>query len=1253
MIVRLVLLFLLTGRALSQSESCSTVSTCSKPYQVCRSGQCQPCALHSECISQHTVRLICADMDHDRCTQCTSNPDCTGSQVCVTDDRNYLCATTCAGPSATCTANSQCIYIKKDSSSGGNFYCLSCENDSDCRKWSGDSSSTCSSGKCSPAFVSCSQDSHCTSLTASDCTSNVCKPCSQDLHCTRFTDTPLCDSEKGKCVKCKTNANCTELSASECSSGNCVPCTSNTSCARFNSTPLCSDPSGGTCVQCVHDSDCPTEAAARCSESNTCVPCTGDSECSHFSDTKLCNDPTGASGGGKCVQCINHTNCTSPAKARCSSGTCDKCTANDQCARFNTTPVCSDLSGGTCVQCVHDSDCPTEAAAKCVSYACVPCTEDDQCARFNTTPVCSSHSGGTCVQCVHHSNCSSETAARCSESNTCVPCTGDSECSHFSDTKLCNDPTGASGGGKCVQCINHTNCTSPELAQCASNTCTTCTDSTQCTHLDPISLCNTTNGECVECLSITDCSDGKICSSDGACIPCTSSSECTIDPILLCNTTLGKCVQCNSDSDCPSATASQCSASNTCIPCDDSSHCAHFPDTTLCVIVGSSPGLCTPRCVTNCLQCLNDTACKVCLSGHYLLNTTACLTTCPDGYWKNDQTMTCDMCDSTCQTCDINANRCTSCFTPYVLDGSRCRSHGSPPTVTLKSSSNPEIFLLIFSRPMTVTPEVLIENLQFSFTNMSPSDYYLLNITAQPDEKTFKIIVNFTRSFGIETLTATFTNKKVISDKEGLIISQDSVSAQTIRFTFFTAEEKAAAESLTSVGSTVSNTALTSSMGMFFAGGGGMLWDFLGIFQVVNYLLFLNVNYPYNVIAFFKLFSVGSVNAMIPNPIQYVFPTLYEEMQAGLPSPPKFSDNDMDALYLNNAGSTLAGWIAVGVLYIFAKIMLSLFRTSGRFNRILTSFKEKFEWGIVYNAMIGTYPDLLIASCLQFANMDFTTSINKFSSITALIIGACCFWAPFTVTAALESSAEVLGTEFHEKKHGALYEGFIVESQKNVSPETAYYRRNFMAFIFLRKITYFSGIVLAYDIPILQMLITCCSGLVLLIFMIKVKPYRFKRDAWMNVGSELLMVMIHLVIFVFAGDDLTLKLTDTQRKNVGWVVIILCCLLVAYNALFIFAQQVLLFWRGLKLLMNLLCKKKKKAGDLSKSNYQKSCRGSYATTTNKKIKISTLNFISTTTTSINQREVRWGKLPKHCARKRRINLSPRKKGNSELNFLEE
>ena len=1382
----LCIIFLIGGVSAQSFPSCTSVNNCNRAYHVCSSGQCATCGTSKPCNTGHTVRMICdtTNYNSDRCVQCSSNAGCSGGQTCVKDKRVHLCANTCTGPTSTCTTDSQCIYIANDNGSGGGFYCLSCENDVDCESWSGSSSSTCNSGICSPAFVSCKQNSDCTSLTASYCNDDdVCKPCTSNSHCNRFTATPVCNS--GTCVQCNGHSDCPAIETAQCSSNTCVPCTANTHCSRFSATPVCKTSEGkcvkcvehsdcnsasasqcsasntcvactassqcthisgkpycnstgtcvectsnahctsltkadcressnypasphycqgctlshnsqcdkfpetpvcknpgastGVCVPCITHEDCPTAAAAQCSSSNTCIACTTNTHCTHLTETPLCKNP-GAGGicveclsnsnctsksaakcsanvcvpctdsdqctrfsgttlcsnpsGGTCVQCVDHSDCPTIALARCSSNTCTTCIANEQCGRFSGTPVCSSPSGGKCVQCVDHSDCPTEAAAKCSSYACVPCTAsnqctrfsatpfcsnplggtcvecnnnsdcptialprcssntcttciaNDQCERFSDTPVCSSPSGGTCVQCVDHSDCPTEAAAQCTGSNTCIPCTANSHCAHFSPTPVCNSPS----GGTCVQCVDHSDCPTVALAQCLSNTCITCTENSHCTHLAPNSLCNTTNGECVECLSISDCTGGKICSPSGACIPCTDSSECTLDPILFCNTTIGACVECLADANCLNATASHCSLDdNTCVPCTDSSHCEHFISTTLCAIAGSAPGICTPRCVTNCLECYNSTNCKRCLSAHYLLNTTACLTTCPDGYMENNKTMTCDLCDPTCQTCDVNINNCTSCYSPYVLDKHTCRAPlGIPPlTATLKSTSDPQTFLLTFSNPMAITSETLVEDLRFSLTNMNPSEYYLLNITEQPDNKTFRITFNFTRSLGIETLTVSFSNKRAIVDKNGLIMVQDSASAATVRFTFFTMAEKAAAEALTNVGSSVSDAALTSSVGMFFAGGGGILWAFLGIFQIVNYLLYLNVNYPYNVVAFFQLFSVSSINAIIPNPIQYVFPDIYERMQVGLSSPPKFMDNGMDALYMNNAGATIAAWIALGTLYIFIKIILFIFRTNGRFNRIITNFRAKFEWGIVYNALIGTYPDLIIASCLQYINMNFTTPINTFSSVSSLVLGGCCFWAPFAVTSALESSAEVLGTEYHAQKHGVLYEDFIVESRKNVKPETAYYRRNFMAFVFLRKLTYFSGIVLAYDIPILQMLISCCSGLVLLIFMIRVKPYRHKRDAWMNIGSEAILVMIHLVIFLFAGDDITLTMSDTQRKTIGWVIIILCCLLVAYNAIFIFAQQVLAAWKVMKLVCG-MCNKKKKSEDKAASNNESS-----------------------------------------------------------------
>ena len=165
----------------------------------------------------------------------------------------------------------------------------------------------------------------------------------------------------------------------------------------------------------------------------------------------------------------------------------------------------------------------------------------------------------------------------------------------------------------------------------------------------------------------------------------------------------------------------------------------------------------------------------------------------------------------------------------------------------------------------------------------------------------------------------------------------------------------------------------------------------------------------------------------------------------------------------------------------------------------------------------------------------------------------------------------------HRSKHGALYQDFNCEEDEDTSPETAYCRRNFMAIIFLRKIAYFVGIVLAYDIALLQMTITCCSGLILLICLIKFKPYDKSRDAWMNVGTEVMIFIIHMVIFIFAGDDIAQRMSIDQRKTVGWVVIGLCSTLVVYNALFVFALQIMQIVEFFKKIKLFLSKKKAKS----------------------------------------------------------------------------
>ncbi len=74
-------------------------------------------------------------------------------------------------------------------------------------------------------------------------------------------------------------------------------------------------------------------------------------------------------------------------------------------------------------------------------------------------------------------------------------------------------------------------------------------------------------------------------------------------------------------------------------------------------------------CQTPCKNCVNTTMCLSCVNGYFFYNYT-CVTSCPDGYYKNSSSNICDICISPCKKC-LNKTQCLSCDIGF-WDGTRC-----------------------------------------------------------------------------------------------------------------------------------------------------------------------------------------------------------------------------------------------------------------------------------------------------------------------------------------------------------------------------------------------------------------------------------------------------------------------------------------------------------------------------------------------------------------------------------------------------
>jgi len=68
---------------------------------------------------------------------------------------------------------------------------------------------------------------------------------------------------------------------------------------------------------------------------------------------------------------------------------------------------------------------------------------------------------------------------------------------------------------------------------------------------------------------------------------------------------------------------------------------------------------------------MSDTNCLACSVGFYLSGNT-CVTACPNGFFGNISTKTCDPCNATCSICITSTTDCNSCKNGYYLLGNTC-----------------------------------------------------------------------------------------------------------------------------------------------------------------------------------------------------------------------------------------------------------------------------------------------------------------------------------------------------------------------------------------------------------------------------------------------------------------------------------------------------------------------------------------------------------------------------------------------------
>jgi hypothetical protein len=232
-------------------------------------------------------------------------------------------------------------------------------------------------------------------------------------------------------------------------------------------------------------------------------------------------------------------------------------------------------------------------------------------------------SGSSCAGCVTNDHCGLACGACAGTTPICDPDTGSCQACTASDQDADDD-----------LCPPGTTCQ-------ANGACVECTTSSQCTN--PTKPFCAANGRCQPCAMDGQCPSGDVCDvASGECVVCVTNAQCGgTTPICQSHT----CVACSSTGQCPTGTV-----------CDTGSDPSHGA-CVACVTAADCKVAADPICASNdtCVPCTLDPQCAA-----KDPNQPACTLagTCAECTAANDS-----LCQARNQVCDVDTNRCVACST--------------------------------------------------------------------------------------------------------------------------------------------------------------------------------------------------------------------------------------------------------------------------------------------------------------------------------------------------------------------------------------------------------------------------------------------------------------------------------------------------------------------------------------------------------------------------------------------------------------
>ncbi|CAD8151440.1 unnamed protein product [Paramecium pentaurelia] len=605
----------------------------------------------------------------------------------------------------------------------------------------------------------------------------------------------------------------------------------------------------------------------------------------------------------------------------------------------------------------------------------------------------------------------------------------------------------------------------------------------------------------------------------------------------------------------------------------------------------------TDRCSPNiCKKCYQG-YCIICNDGYYLNKNNECERCSQSCITCINSSKNCLQCrflqaDQTCKICDqeygfqIKDNKCQAvcgdnmivdieqCDDGNIIDGDGCNSQCmieqgficnpncqiiNPIIIILKSDPKDKYFNSKRYCYLDFNQDVIIDGTLSQMINMqitNSSIQFNTNIS-HLNTQSLLIEIEFLNNVQNPIIQIEISTPSKIKNNQGANLENNIQTIQLLSYTQQSEGTKTATNSSSNFAYFIMIFLLSLAGFSFITGGLSIFFNLLDSIQMLAYLKYLNIIFPYNLQMYFETFGFAEFN-FLKEYISIQITILDFDFKISENQPDqKFAEEGYSSLFIINILSVLSVFIITYFTFMLSQLLhkicnfyinylhynikndnyfiLSIFQyylyiVAKHLQSLSIIYNTQFHNNIIRTIMTVAM-DFNMAIFLQLKMYQYDMRFSYYLSLISLI--AHLLFIYYGLIAISKKQYEFV-TLIYKQKHESFLEG---------NPE--YHQNQFVKYyniiILIKKMMFMFALIFLYHCPYFQILISSIQNIIFIGYILLIKPLKDINEFYKVILTECILwleqLLILLIYYIQSGTN---QLDQSQISNMqilGWIII--------------------------------------------------------------------------------------------------------------------